>query len=74
VLAVSKALTEVKEKIGQLEASAVSRLSEPRGTRIDLQTQTKGKLPLENVDVSEIIEALKSIAKALEDLENRIGA
>src|ERR1700722_19139452 len=72
VLAVSKALAEVNEKIRQLEASAVSRRSDPSGTRIDLQTQTKGKLPLENVDASEIIEALKSIAKALEDLENRI--
>lgn len=70
----SKALAEVKEKIGQLEASAVSRRSEPSGTRIDLQTQTRGKLSLENVDVSKIIEAFKAIAKTLEDLEKRVEA
>ena len=62
----SKAIEEVKEKIAQLEAAAVNRRSEPSGTRIDLQTQVCGKLPLENVDVSPIIEVLKSIAKALE--------
>jgi hypothetical protein len=69
----SNAREDVKEKIGALEAATVSRRSEPSGTRIDLQGQTKGKLPLENMDVSEIIAAFKSIAKALEDLEKRIG-
>ena len=68
----STALAEVKHKIGQLEAAAVSRRSEPSGTRIDLATQVKGKLSLENVDISTIIDALKSVAKELESIERRL--
>lgn len=62
----SNALADVKDEIAQLEAAEVNRRSEPSGRRIDLQTQVKGKLSLENVDVSTIIEAFKSVAKALE--------
>jgi len=66
MLTVTNALADVRDKIAQLEAAAVNRRSEPSGTRIDLQTQVKGKLSLENVDISAIIEAFNSIAKALE--------
>jgi len=71
--AVSNEITELKHKIQKLEASAVYRHSEPTGgTLIDLQTQVKGRLPLENVNVDPIIEALKSIVKAVENLESRM--
>jgi hypothetical protein len=61
-----EALAELKKKIAELKTTAMPRHSEPRGTHLDLQSQVKGRLPLENVDVDSIVEVLESVLKALE--------
>jgi hypothetical protein len=64
---------EVMEKITRLEADIIGRRSDPGGTRIDLQTQVKGRLSLENVEMGPIVDVLKSIAVALHELEKRVS-
>jgi hypothetical protein len=67
----SPTIAELKHKIGQLEAAALSRRSDPdpSGSLISLEKQVTEKLSLENVDIGPIIEALKSVERALESLE-----
>jgi hypothetical protein len=59
---------EVMNKITRLEADILGRQSDAGGKRIDLQTEVKGRLSLENVDVGPIVDVLKSIAVSLDDL------